>query len=106
MICNIRGVVLLTAAASNQDKVEALSAGADDYITKPYYPRELLARVQTILRTQQLEKQLHQQSQQLAALNRIGQQVAALLEPHEVLQTRRTKHRVLIKYRLVCCLAH
>ncbi|MCB8942448.1 MAG: response regulator [Ardenticatenaceae bacterium] len=80
-------VVLLTAAASNQDKVEALSAGADDYITKPYYPQELLARVQTILRTQQLEKQLHRQSQQLAALNRIGQQVVTLLEPHEVLQT-------------------
>ena len=80
-------VVLLTAAASNQDKVEALSAGADDYITKPYYPQELLARVQTILRTQQLEKQLHRQSQQLAALNRIGQQVVALLEPQEVLQT-------------------
>ena len=80
-------VVLLTAAASSQDKVEALSAGADDYITKPYYPQELLARVQTILRTQQLEKQLHRQSQQLAALNRIGQQVVALLEPQEVLQT-------------------
>ena len=80
-------VVLLTAAASNQDKVEALSAGADDYITKPYYPQELLARVQTILRTQQLEKQLHRQSQQLAALNRVGQQVVALLEPQEVLQT-------------------
>lgn len=80
-------VVLLTAAASNQDKVEALSAGADDYITKPYYPQELLARVQTILRTQQLEKQLHRQSQQLAALNQIGQQLVTLLEPQEVLQT-------------------
>jgi two-component system NtrC family sensor kinase len=80
-------VVLLTAAASNQDKVDALSAGADDYITKPYYPQELLARVQTILRTQQLEKQLHRQSQQLASLNQIGQKVAALLEPQEVLQT-------------------
>ena len=51
-------VVLLTAAASNDEKVQALSAGADDYITKPYYMQELLARVKTILRTQQLEKQL------------------------------------------------
>lgn len=49
-------VVLLTAAAGSHDKVEALSTGADDYITKPYYPQELLARVKTILRTQQLEK--------------------------------------------------
>ena len=35
-------VVLLTAAASNDEKVQALSAGADDYITKPYYMQELL----------------------------------------------------------------
>lgn len=80
-------VVLLTAAAGSHEKVEALSAGADDYITKPYYPQELLARVKTILRTQQLEKQLQRQSQQLAALNRVGQAVAATLETREVLAT-------------------
>jgi two-component system, NtrC family, sensor kinase len=80
-------VVLLTAAAGSHEKVEALSAGADDYITKPYYPQELLARVKTILRTQQLEKQLQAQSQQLAALNRVGQTVAASLEAPEVLTT-------------------
>ena len=80
-------VVLLTAAAGSNEKVEALSAGADDYITKPYYPQELLARVKTILRTQQLEKQLQAQSQQLAALNRVGQTVAASLEAPELLTT-------------------
>lgn len=78
-------VVLLTAAAGSHEKVEALTAGADDYITKPYRPQELLARVKTILRTQQLEKQLQRQSQQLAALNRVGQTVAATLETKEVL---------------------
>lgn len=80
-------VVLLTAAASNDEKVQALSAGADDYITKPYYMQELLARVKTILRTQQLEKQLHRQSQQLASLNRISQAVAATLETSQVYAT-------------------
>ncbi|KAA3654556.1 MAG: response regulator [Chloroflexi bacterium] len=80
-------VVLLTAAAGSQEKVEALSAGADDYVTKPYSPQELLARVKTILRTLALEKQLQRQSQQLAALNEIGQQVAAKLEQSEVLAT-------------------
>lgn len=79
-------VVLLTAAAGSHEKVEALSAGADDYITKPYYMQELLARVQTILRTQQLEKQLQRQSQQLATLNRVGQTVAASLETPEILE--------------------
>ncbi len=80
-------VVLLTAAAGSHEKVEALSAGADDYITKPYYPQELLARVKTILRTQQLEKQLQRQSQQLATLNRVAQAMAATLAQQEVLDT-------------------
>ncbi|MCB8987335.1 MAG: response regulator [Ardenticatenaceae bacterium] len=80
-------VVLLTAAAGSNDKVEALSAGADDYITKPYYPQELLARVKTILRTQQLEKQLQRQSQQLATLNQMGQRLATTLETQEILAT-------------------
>jgi two-component system, NtrC family, sensor kinase len=80
-------VVLLTATAGSSEKVEALTAGADDYITKPYRPQELLARVLTILRTQQLEKQLQNQSQQLAALNQIVQTVAATLEASKVLAT-------------------
>jgi two-component system NtrC family sensor kinase len=80
-------VVLLTTAASSDEKVQALSAGADDYITKPYYMQELLARVKTILRTQQLEKQLHRQSRQLAALNRISQAVSATLETSQVYTT-------------------
>ncbi|MCB9421568.1 MAG: response regulator [Ardenticatenaceae bacterium] len=80
-------VVVLTAHSSSNEKVAALSAGADDYITKPYYPQELLARVKTILRTQQLEKQLQRQSEQLAALNQVGQRVAATLETQEVFAT-------------------
>lgn len=80
-------VVVLTAHSSSHEKVAALSAGADDYITKPYYPQELLARVKTILRTQQLEKQLQRQSEQLAALNQVGQRVAATLETQEVFAT-------------------
>jgi two-component system NtrC family sensor kinase len=78
-------VVLLTAASGSQEKVDALSAGADDYITKPYYMQELLARVKTILRTQQLEKQLQRQSQQLASLNQVSKTVSATLDSSEVL---------------------
>lgn len=80
-------VVLVTAASGSEEKVEALSAGADDYITKPFYPKELLARVKTILRTQQLEKQLHRQSQQLSFLNHIGQELATVLETQAILTT-------------------
>ncbi|MFM1885066.1 MAG: hypothetical protein RL026_223 [Pseudomonadota bacterium] len=43
-------VILLTARAAEGDKVAGLEGGADDYITKPFSPRELLARIQAVLR--------------------------------------------------------
>jgi DNA-binding response OmpR family regulator len=42
-------VVLLTALASEADKVRGLRSGADDYVTKPYGRRELLARIERLL---------------------------------------------------------
>ena len=80
-------VIVLTAAIGSREKVEALSIGADDYITKPYYHPELMARVKTILRSRELEKQLKQQSQQLAMLNRVSRAVTATLSVNEVLAT-------------------
>ena len=43
-------VVMLTARATEVDKVLGLEIGADDYVTKPFSPRELLARVKAVLR--------------------------------------------------------
>jgi two-component system phosphate regulon response regulator PhoB len=43
-------VILLTARAEEQDKVMGLEGGADDYVTKPFSPRELLARINAVLR--------------------------------------------------------
>ena len=43
-------VVLLTVKADEDDKIRGLELGADDYITKPFSPRELLSRVQAVLR--------------------------------------------------------
>ena len=43
-------VILLTARAEEHDKVAGLEGGADDYVTKPFSPRELVARVQAVLR--------------------------------------------------------
>ena len=43
-------VLMLTARAEEIDKVVGLSVGADDYLTKPFSPRELVARVKAILR--------------------------------------------------------
>ncbi len=43
-------VILLTARAEEVDKLIGLSVGADDYVTKPFSPRELVARAKTVLR--------------------------------------------------------
>jgi two-component system phosphate regulon response regulator PhoB len=43
-------VIMLTARADEHDKVVGLEGGADDYVTKPFSPRELLARINAVLR--------------------------------------------------------
>ena len=50
-------VVVLSAVADEIDKVVLLELGADDYVTKPFSPRELLARVHTIMRRAQVHSQ-------------------------------------------------
>ncbi|MDO8472634.1 MAG: response regulator transcription factor [Dehalococcoidia bacterium] len=43
-------IIMLTARTTEQDKLEGLDLGADDYMTKPFSPRELAARVRAVLR--------------------------------------------------------
>ncbi|HEY7987377.1 MAG TPA: phosphate regulon transcriptional regulator PhoB [Methylophilaceae bacterium] len=43
-------IIMLTAKGAESDKVRGLEVGADDYVTKPFSPRELLARVKAVLR--------------------------------------------------------
>src|SRR5512134_2771579 len=43
-------IIMLTARAEEADKVAGLEGGADDYVTKPFAARELLARIQAVLR--------------------------------------------------------
>jgi two-component system alkaline phosphatase synthesis response regulator PhoP len=49
-------IIMVTAKGEEQDIVEGLEMGADDYITKPFSPRVMLARVQAVLRRKQREK--------------------------------------------------
>ena len=43
-------IIMLTARGEERDKVAGLESGADDYITKPFSPRELMARIRAVLR--------------------------------------------------------
>ncbi len=57
-------VILLTAVVEETDRVVGLEMGADDYVTKPFSPRELLARIKAVLRR---ASSLPRQPQQLQA---------------------------------------
>ena len=48
-------IIMITARDSEIDKVVGLEIGADDYVTKPYSPRELVARIRAVLRRQTVD---------------------------------------------------
>jgi len=68
-------VLMLTARESEADLLVGLAVGADDYMTKPFSPRELVARVRTILR--RAERQAERQAERGAGA---GEKVAELLD--------------------------
>jgi two-component system phosphate regulon response regulator PhoB len=65
------GKIILSARGSELDKVRALELGADDYVTKPFSPRELILRVQAVLRSLPGDSQQHR-------IIRVGNLVADL----------------------------
>ena len=46
-------IIMLTARVEDTDRIEGLELGADDYVTKPFNPREIVARVRAVLRRTQ-----------------------------------------------------
>jgi signal transduction histidine kinase len=61
-------VILLTARAGTDARVESLEAGADDYVSKPFNEEELLARIKNQLRIHRQEQELEAKAAQLQAL--------------------------------------
>ena len=43
-------IIMLTAKGEEEDKIKGLEVGADDYMTKPFSPKELMARIKAVLR--------------------------------------------------------
>lgn len=57
------GIIMLTAKGQEQNKIEGLELGADDYMVKPFSPKELLARINALLRRISLaDKQIEEES--------------------------------------------
>lgn len=70
-------VIMLTARAEEADKVAGLDGGADDYITKPFSPRELIARVHALLRRSGAQHETDLVEVEGLALDRAGHRVMA-----------------------------
>lgn len=51
-------IIMLTARVDDSDKIVGLELGADDYVTKPFNPREIVARVRAQLRRRQFDQQM------------------------------------------------
>ena len=76
-------VLLLTALDQLETRVEGLSLGADDYVTKPFHYRELQARVQALLRVKELTGSLRERTLALEAANAELQRAQSLLLQQE-----------------------
>lgn len=67
-------IMLLTVRSSEEDQVQGLDTGADDYLTKPFSPRMLLARVRALLRRSDIDRPMAQEAGDLQ-LDSEGQSV-------------------------------
>lgn len=65
--------ILITAMGEWPDIVQGLQLGADDYVRKPFHPRELLARAQSKMKARKLEDTLQRRTQDLEALLRVSE---------------------------------
>ena len=83
-------VILLSARAGEDAKVEGLQAGADDYLSKPFSARELVARVETNMRLAETRRQtarlLREETETLELLNKVGNTVAAEIDLEKAVQ--------------------
>lgn len=78
-------IIMLTARADEETKLSALSAGANDYLTKPFVTAELEARVRNLITTGQYQQQLSEQNRTLSdALGRLKDAESELVQTEKL----------------------
>jgi len=80
-------VIMVTGLDRPADKTRGLELGADDYVTKPFDPKELVARVGAMLRLRRAERDLRARNRALAALNAVADTIGRAVELPDVLNT-------------------
>jgi signal transduction histidine kinase/CheY-like chemotaxis protein len=78
-------IIVTAKARQPSDVAYGLNLGADDFIHKPFDPRELLARAESKIRARQLEETLQRRTQELEALLRVGEELNQHLEVNDLL---------------------
>ncbi|TET52375.1 MAG: response regulator, partial [Anaerolineales bacterium] len=79
-------IIMTTALDSAASKTLGLGLGANDYLTKPFDPQELLARIDAVLRVRRSDRALRRRNQELAALVEVNRMVNASLDLDEILE--------------------
>jgi signal transduction histidine kinase len=82
---SIPAIIVTAKAQHPSDIVHGFDIGANDYIQKPFDPRELLARSQSKIRARQLEEALHKRTRELEALIRVGEELNQLISIDSIL---------------------
>ena len=94
-------IIMLTARGDVMDRVVGLELGADDYLPKPFEPRELVARLQTVLRRRRAPAENHRLMNH--QLNFVGLQID--LDTHAVLRQGELVELTGTEFELLCVLA-
>ena len=86
LTANIPTILITANAMKPADVAHGLNLGADDYLSKPFAPLELVARAESKIKARQLEDQLQRQNLALEALLRVGEALNQSLEVDDLLE--------------------